>query len=164
MAVLLCPDPDSFLLIRRAVRDGDPWSGHMALPGGRRGPGDESLLATATRETREEVGVELAPGHLLGTLGDVIPRTPVLPPIAVRPFVFLLAGRPSLTLSDEVNSTSWVSLDELLHPETLGNTSVEVAGEIREVAAYRVGDAVVWGMTERILTGLLHHLRQGSLP
>lgn len=159
MAVIICPEPDSFLLIRRAVRSGDPWSGHMALPGGRRDLRDESLLATAARETREEVGIELSPSHLIGTLGDVIPRTPVLPPIAVRPFVFLAARCPELTLSDEVASSRWVPLDELLSPGTACTTSVQVAGEIREVPAYRVGESVIWGMTERILTELVQHLR-----
>lgn len=164
VAVLISPDPDSFLLIRRAVRQGDPWSGHMALPGGRREPGDENLLATVIRETREEVGVELVSDHLLGSLDDVIPRTPVLPPIAVRPFVFLAAARPALTLSDEVAAISWVPLDDLLYPGAACTASVPVGGEIREVPAYRVGEAVIWGMTERILTGLVQHLRQASLP
>src|SRR5262245_28580055 len=47
------------LLIKRAKREGDPWSGHMALPGGRRDPKDASLIETAAREAREETGVDL---------------------------------------------------------------------------------------------------------
>src|SRR5579863_6444108 len=50
---------DEVLLIKRAERDGDPWSGHIALPGGRVQKQDESFKATAVRETREEVGVDL---------------------------------------------------------------------------------------------------------
>jgi hypothetical protein len=48
-------DGPQVLLIRRAEHVGDPWSGHMAFPGGREDPEDESLLATAIRETREEL-------------------------------------------------------------------------------------------------------------
>lgn len=159
VAVVLTPDPDSILLIRRAERAGDPWSGHMALPGGRREPGDQSLLATVIRETAEEVGVDLSHDHLAGQLDDVVPRTPVLPPIAVRPFVFLPPSRPGLVLNPEVASARWIPLNDLLRPDAYHSVRLEVAGQSREVPAYQLDDAIVWGMTERILTGLLGRLR-----
>jgi 8-oxo-dGTP pyrophosphatase MutT (NUDIX family) len=158
VAVVLVPDPDAILLIRRAEREGDPWSGHMALPGGRKSLSDEDLLATVVRETREEVGVTLRSDQLIGCLDDVAPRTPVLPPIAIRPFVFVLPNRPPLTLNPEVASTRWVYLDHLLHPETYHSVRLDIRGESREFPAYQLEDAVVWGMTERILTGLLQKL------
>jgi len=155
VAIILTPQPDSILLIRRADRSGDPWSGHMALPGGRREPADSELAATAIRETAEEVGVQLRPQDLLGSLPDVIPRTPVLPPIAVRPFVFLLPERPALRLNPEVAQASWVPLDYLLRPDTHHPVQLEVAGKSRQVQAYQLENAIVWGMTERILTRFL---------
>jgi 8-oxo-dGTP pyrophosphatase MutT (NUDIX family) len=158
VAILLAPDPDAVLLIRRAERTGDPWSGHMALPGGRREPEDSDLLATVLRETREEVGVDLMVEQLLGDLDDVVPRSPVLPPIAVRPFAFLLPTRPPLVLNPEVAAAQWVTIDELLLPGGYHLTSLDIGGQPREVQAYRLEDAVVWGMTERILTGLLQQL------
>lgn len=159
MAVILSPDPDSILLIRRAERAGDPWSGHMALPGGRQDPVDPDLMTTAIRETSEEVGLVLRPNQLVGSLDDVVPRTPVLPPIAVRPYVFLLDRRPELVLNPEVAAADWVPLDLLLHPETYHTVRLEIRGEDREFPAYRVEEAVVWGMTERILSGLLNQMR-----
>jgi len=159
VAVVLVPAPDAVLLIRRAERAGDPWSGHMALPGGRRDPADEDLVATAVRETLEEVALRLDRSDLLGGLDDVVPRTPVLPPIAVRPFVFGLAERPPLTPNPEVAGVRWVHLDHLLHPETYHSARLEIRGEPREFPAYRVDESIVWGMTERILTGLLTQLR-----
>jgi 8-oxo-dGTP pyrophosphatase MutT (NUDIX family) len=159
VAVVLAPSPDAVLLIRRAERAGDPWSGHMALPGGRRDRQDEDLIATAVRETFEEVGLRLDRTDLLGGLADVVPRTPVLPPIAVRPFVFGLAERPPLTPNPEVAAVRWVHVDHLLHPETYHSARLEIRGEPRDFPAYRVDEAVVWGMTERILTGLLAQLR-----
>ncbi len=159
VAAVITPDPDAILLIRRADRAGDPWSGHMALPGGRREPGDPDLLITAIREANEEVKLELAPQQLLGVLEDVVPRTPVLPPIAVRPYVFLLPHRPALVLNPEVASARWVLLDELLLPQAYHPVRLEVGGQSREVPAFELEDAIVWGMTERILTGLLSHLR-----
>jgi 8-oxo-dGTP pyrophosphatase MutT (NUDIX family) len=159
VAVIIAPDPDAVLLIRRAERTGDPWSGHMALPGGRREPEDSDLLGTAIRETREEVGILLTADVLLGTLEDVVPRTPVLPPIAVRPYVFLASLRPAITLNPEVTASSWVPLSHLLRPDTHHPVRLEVAGQTRVVPAFELEDGIVWGMTERILTALLNYLR-----
>ena len=155
VAIILTPDPDSILLIRRADRTGDPWSGHMALPGGRRELTDPDLTTTAMRETAEEVGIYLDVQALAGTLDDVVPRTPVLPPIAVRPFVFVLDQRLPLTLSPEVASASWITLERLLRADTHHPVRLEVAGQSRQVQAYQLDDAMIWGMTERILTSFL---------
>ena len=67
-------DPLELLLIRRAEKEGDPWSGHMALPGGRHQAGDPDLLSTALRETREEVGLVVPPAAVLGELVEVRPQ------------------------------------------------------------------------------------------
>jgi 8-oxo-dGTP pyrophosphatase MutT (NUDIX family) len=158
VAAVLTPDPDAILLIRRADRPGDPWSGHMALPGGRHEPGDEDLIATAVRETSEEVGFRLSPGSFAGTLEDVIPRTPVLPPIAVRPFVFVLPDAPRLVPNPEVASARWVPIDDLMKPGVHHPVHLEVLGQSREVQAYQLDDGIVWGMTERILANLIRHL------
>jgi 8-oxo-dGTP pyrophosphatase MutT (NUDIX family) len=159
VAVILAPDPDAVLLIRRAERAGDPWSGHMALPGGRQDPAEPDLFSTAARETAEEVGLTLGRQDLIGTLDDVVPRTPVLPPIAVRPHVFVLSHRPTLSLNPEVAAARWVPLDLLLHSQTYGSIRLDIRGERREFPAYRLDDSVVWGMTERILSSLLLHFR-----
>jgi 8-oxo-dGTP pyrophosphatase MutT (NUDIX family) len=159
VAAVIAPDPDAILLIRRAERAGDPWSGHMALPGGRREPEDPDLLSTAIRETREEVGLLLTAADRVGSLEDVVPRTPVLPPIAVRPYVFLVSSRPPISLNPEVTATTWVPLSHLLRPDTWHPVRLEVAGQSRVVPAFELADGIVWGMTERILTALLKHLQ-----
>lgn len=137
------------LLIKRADHPGDPWSGQMALPGGRRDPGDPNLLVTAIREAGEEVGVMLQPEHLLGELDDLRPRAVTLPPIVVRPFVFALPARPPVRPNVEVALHLWVSLDELVASRP-GEIEIPIVG--RRLPAYLVGEHVVWGMTERILT------------
>src|SRR5207249_11060459 len=86
------------LFIHRAVRAGDTWSGQIAFPGGRREPTDADLRATAIRETREEIGVDLSNAERLGVLDDLYPRTPVLPPVVVRPLVSPFSQRHTLTL------------------------------------------------------------------
>jgi len=155
---VLAPDPESILLIRRAERPGDRWSGQMAFPGGRRGPEDSSLLATARRETLEEVGLDLGGARVLGQLDDSAPRSPTLPPLVVRPFVFHLPKRGNLSLNHEVDAAVWVPLGALAeaavyrpYPFVLGEQTVMFPG-------YHLAEGVVWGMTERILTPFLQLL------
>src|SRR5438045_5900174 len=75
------------LLIKRAERAGDPWSGQIAFPGGRRDLRDRDLVGTAMRETREETGVERAAAERLGVRDDVAPRYTTPPPLALPPCV-----------------------------------------------------------------------------
>ncbi len=149
------------LFIRRAERAGDPWSGQVALPGGHREPGDPDLAATAIREAAEEVGVDLHAAERLGTLDDLYPRTPTLPPVVVRPFVFALARRPRLSSDAEVARAFWVPLERLAEPGVRRDVTRIVQGVERSFPAYQLGaDLLLWGMTERIVTPLLDLLRR----
>ncbi|UCD23219.1 MAG: CoA pyrophosphatase [Gemmatimonadota bacterium] len=145
-------DPE-ILLIKRAEHERDPWSGQMALPGGRRESSDADLLQTARRETLEETGVDLAGHSLLGELDDLHPRSKVLPPIVVRPFVFGVSDRPQVTVSDEVTLHLWVPLSRLRANSQ--RSQVVVRGVSLDVASYVLGPHVVWGMTERIIKPII---------
>lgn len=141
------------LLIRRAERADDPWSGQIAFPGGRYEPDDPDLLATAIRETREETGVDLTSAEQLGPLDDLYPRTPTLPPVVVRPFVFVLGRRPPpLVPSDEVQRAFWLPLSRLREAGVRREITLTLRGVERTFPAYLVDDELIWGMTERILT------------
>jgi 8-oxo-dGTP pyrophosphatase MutT (NUDIX family) len=128
----------------------------VALPGGRRDPGDSDLLGTAIRETREETGIDLSQGEPLGVLDDLAPVTRVLPPVVVRPFVFALPRRPALHASAEVQHAFWVALERLAEPGVRREVSVTVRGADLTVPAYVIEDEVIWGMTERIVTTFLN--------
>ena len=160
VALILAPDPDSLLLIRRAERDDDRWSGHLALPGGRWHSEDVDLEATARRETLEEVGVDLAGASLLGTWDDLEPRTPVLPPIVVRPFIYAVPQHVPLSPNHEVAAAWWLPLEEFWRPGVLGRTEYRRYGTLVRAPAYHLGEGVLWGMTERILTPILELIRQ----
>jgi len=158
VAVMLHDGDDGLeaLFIRRAVRAGDTWSGQIAFPGGRRDPGDADLGATAIRETMEEVGVDLSGAERLGVLDDLYPRTPVLPPVLVRPFVFALMARPTIVAGPEVQDAFWVSFRALQDPAAQGEIIVDHPGIPRRVLpAYTLGNRTIWGMSERILTPLI---------
>jgi 8-oxo-dGTP pyrophosphatase MutT (NUDIX family) len=161
VAVVLAPDASgalSLLLIRRADVHGDPWSGQMGLPGGRRDADDPDLLATARRETEEETGVRLPVTGLLGALDDIAPITPVLPPVAVRPFVFALDRIPPITPSHEVADYLWVAIDTL--SQTAGTIEIEIRDERRTMPAFHIGPHVVWGMTHRIVNNFISLVTQ----
>ena len=158
VAVILHEGADGLeaLFIRRAVRAGDTWSGQIAFPGGRREPRDADLLDTAIRETHEEIGVNLLEAERLGVLDDLYPRTPVLPPVVVRPFVFALTEQPPITPSSEVQEAFWVSFRALAAPGVRGEVTVDHPGIPRRVLpSYTLGNRTIWGMSERILTPLI---------
>jgi 8-oxo-dGTP pyrophosphatase MutT (NUDIX family) len=147
------------LLVKRAEYEGDPWSGHVALPGGRREPIDATLEDTAVRETLEETGVDLrADGVVLGALDDLSPRTPTLPPLIIRPFVAVVSPSVLVTPSDELAATFWVPLERLRDPRIRAETTVLVRGAERRVSAYLYESYVIWGLTERILYGFFERL------
>jgi 8-oxo-dGTP pyrophosphatase MutT (NUDIX family) len=147
------------LLIQRAEREGDPWSGQIALPGGRRQPEDATLQDTAIRETLEETGLNLAEhGVVLGTLDELRPRTPVLPPIIVTPFVAVAPADLSLRISDELADAFWNPWSTFADPARVDESTVTVRGAPWKVTSYQLGDRVVWGMTERMLRQLAERL------
>lgn len=143
------------LFIKRAIVEHDPWSGHIAFPGGRIEPGDDTLEDTAVRETREELALDLSRGALLGRLDDIAPRSRSLPSIIVRPYVAVVAADVTFALSREVAATYWVPLRELRHPDARAEHVMTVNGVGARFPAYRVDEHLVWGLTERIVRQLL---------
>lgn len=149
------------LMIKRAEMERDPWSGQVACPGGREEPSDRDLAETAMRETWEETGIDLArTGRLLGTLDDISPRTPVLPPILIRPFVAAVPSSIEIVQSTEVAAAFWVPLRALRQSAAWGTGTVQVRGVSREVSTFTHGEYLVWGLTERVLRQLLDRMAE----
>lgn len=158
-AVLRVIDEPELLFIKRADAEGDPWSGHMAFPGGRHEPDDRSLLETAVRETREETSINLlAHGRVLGVLDDLAPRSPSLPRINIRPFVAIVRPDVQIVPSYEVAAHFWVPLEALRAPATQAEYEMEFDGSRVRFPGYRVGPHIAWGLTERIVRQLLGFL------
>jgi 8-oxo-dGTP pyrophosphatase MutT (NUDIX family) len=154
-AVLRVVQEPEVLFIKRAEAAHDPWSGHIAFPGGRFEPADASLEATAVRETREELDLDLRLGRVLGRLDDLAPRSRALPPVIVRPFVAVVPADVVLSPSDEVAASFWVPIRVLRDPAAKAEHVLESHGVRARFPAYRVDEHVVWGLTERILRQLL---------
>lgn len=166
VAVILreLPGTDSaeLFFIQRAEHPDDPWSGHIAFPGGRRDPEDTSLLATAIRETREEVGIDLSVNHLLGRLPDVpaFSRSKGVS-LVVTPFVFAVRGEVSVVPNVEVATTLWVPLATLARGEGKSTFELDYEGKKYNLPCIHLepGQHRLWGMTYRMLETLLDAVR-----
>ena len=136
------------LVIKRAEKADDPWSGHMALPGGGWEPGDKDVYDTARRETLEEIGVDLVEGRLLGRLDDMGPRSAGRE-LVVSTVVVALDAEPRWLQKQEVAEAFWVPVDRLV------DEHVEIPDFPGEWPAFTYKDRyVIWGLTHRILTQL----------
>ncbi len=151
------------LFIHRAEDPRDPWSGHMAFPGGRMEARDHDPLAAAVRETREEVGLELGKGSLLGRLSDVAAVGRGRPlSLVVEPYVFFIEERPELEPNHEVADVVWVPLDFLLDRSNR-STIPWPHGEISvNLPCYRYDDHVIWGLTFGMVDELVTLLEGGE--
>lgn len=153
VAIIIDPkrDKGSVLLIRRVERAGDPWSGQVAFPGGRKSHADDSVLETAIRETSEEVGIRLSEHEDLGALPPLPTR---ILRIVVAPVVFLLRNDVTVRLNNEVKEVFWVPLQFLQGVEPEQN-EVKVDSRKMIVDSYVYEGRVVWGLTYRIINMLL---------
>ena len=145
------------LMIKRAVRKGDPWSGHMGFPGGRKDPSDATDVACAKRETREEISFDLDTyGELICQLSDVNTgwRTD-RPEMLVAPFIFRVDSTPAFELNHEVDHTLWVPLNFLLDDTNRGRHQWDWRGDVLESDAFAYDGRLIWGLSLMMIDELL---------
>ncbi len=148
------------LFIKRAEYPGDPWSGQIAFPGGRREAHDITLEETAIRETREETGLDIAAsGRIIGALDEVQPQSVRLPELVVAPFVAVVGEVAPFALAGEVSSAFWVPLQSLHAGDSWRDTEVSGRGYRMTKRAFHHDGHVIWGLTERIIAQLLSLLK-----
>ena len=144
------------LIIKRAEHPRDPWSGQLALPGGRAEAQDAHLIATAARETWEEVGIKLTmEEHYIGRLETLTPNNPRLPQIEITPLIAIAPAKFSLELSEEVAAAFWLPVRTL---QTTGLSEIypfNYGKMIVKYPAYPSPQGLIWGITQRILTDFL---------
>lgn len=156
LLTLRTTDPLELLLIQRAEKEGDPWSGHMALPGGRREPTDSGLLATALRETHEETAIRVAPTDVLGALAEVRPSYRRRFSILIAPFVATVPPATRAVPSPaEVETALWVPLPHLASESAVGEILIDLDEGSTAFPALGYQDYVIWGLTHRIITDFM---------
>lgn len=145
-------DGGSLLLIKRTEREGDPWSGQIAFPGGHKSALDRTFVETAIREASEEVGIQLTDQDLLGVLPLVYSRTKR---VLVVPFVFLLRSDVVIHVNEEVAESFWISLGDLDKIE-VAKREIKIERVRITANCYVFDDHVIWGLTFRIINILLN--------
>ena len=145
------------LMIQRAVREGDPWSGQMGFPGGRKDAADLTDVACAKRETREEISFDLDTyGELVCQLSDVNTGWRAdRPEILVAPFIFKVDSTPVFELNHEVDDTLWVPLNFLLDDANRGRHQWDWRGEVLESDAFTYDGRLIWGLSLMMIDELL---------
>ena len=165
VAAILTPGtagPDLWFIIR-AHHPKDPWSGHVAFPGGRIEASDADSRAAAMRETYEEIGVDLENADSLGPLDDLAPLG-ATPRLLVHPHVFWLSSMPKPVLNPtEVSGLLQVPLSGLLGGSGRGRFDLDWKGKSWvlpkvELPHMSGESARLWGMTLHIVDGLLHRI------
>jgi 8-oxo-dGTP pyrophosphatase MutT (NUDIX family) len=156
VAVIIEPSGPQLLFIRRAEHPHDPWSGHIAFPGGKQDEGDRDLLATAQREAREEIGMDLTRADYLGQLDDLQTN---ISPLVVSGFAYS-APRQQPRLSEEVEDCFWVPLAHLSEAARRTHLTIEVRREVRRFPALSLGPEkpLLWGITYRFAEQVMKHL------
>jgi 8-oxo-dGTP pyrophosphatase MutT (NUDIX family) len=145
------------LMIKRAEREGDPWSGHMAFPGGRMDRSDANGYAVAVRETEEEIGLALgATDECIGRLSDLLarPRRGMFG-MTVSPFVFRLDREVTFTPNHEVAEVVWVPLEYLTEPRNREEMVMDIRGFRMSVPCYHFEGRCIWGLSLMMLDELL---------
>ncbi|MCF6284682.1 MAG: CoA pyrophosphatase [Candidatus Hydrogenedentes bacterium] len=154
VAMVLRPGADGgleVLFMKRSEREGDPWSGQMAFPGGHVESSDTSIEAAARRECQEEVGLVLAPDMQIGRLSDIAGGRLRTFELAVCPVVYYCPEPGALTHNYEVAATVWVPLSFLSDANNIEAYYYPLDPEQRPFSCFNYGPYTIWGLTYRIL-------------
>ena len=147
------------LFIKRPENPKDPYSGHVAFPGGKNKKEDENLLFTAIREVNEEVGINLEEdARIIGELDQLKPINPEGPRYIVTPFVALLEKENEIVINDEVENFIWIPLNHLLDSENMRVRIKERSGRTIEDFVYKYDKYIIWGMTGRIINSFVNDI------
>ena len=153
VAILVRSD-DHICMIRRAVKEKDYWSGHMGFPGGREESGDGTLLDTAIRETKEEIGIDIVSEQCMGRLSDL-----KHPKLQVAAYVFKVESDLSFVLEEsEVAEVYWLPLRAFVDSSYRGTRTAMYKGQEYDAPVVNIGSADVWGISLRFIEDLLRRL------
>ncbi|MFH1810396.1 MAG: CoA pyrophosphatase [Pseudomonadota bacterium] len=164
MVLRFSRDAPDLLLMRRIERRGDPWSGHVSLPGGGSKRGEHAAVDIARRETQEEVGLDL--GSCARVLGVLPPLHPVprglARPLHITPVVFEQTQWEEPRAGEEAAHTFWLPLDQVASGALDGTLDYRIAWSTRRFPCWRHDGETVWGLTHHVVSVFLNKLREAA--
>ena len=153
---ILVREDDHICMIRRAIKEGDYWSGHMGFPGGRAEEADGTLLRTAIRETKEEIGIEVLEENCVVRLSDLHH-----PKMQVAAFVFKAPSNYEFVLEEsEVASVHWLPLHAFTETKYRSTRTALYKGKEYQAPVVNIGTADVWGISLKFIENLIHRLKE----
>jgi 8-oxo-dGTP pyrophosphatase MutT (NUDIX family) len=163
VAIIVQEHPElgpAFLMIQRAEKDGDPWSGQMAFPGGKHDTDDEHITHTALRESFEELGLEENLLQRFGRLSDILARPYRIQqkPMVVSPLLFHPRGELHCQPNEEVADVLWVPITHFTQPENRQSMRWNKHGHQLELPCYYYKDKQIWGLSLLMIDEFLKDL------
>jgi 8-oxo-dGTP pyrophosphatase MutT (NUDIX family) len=148
-----------FVLTKR-TEDVEHHKGQISFPGGAVDAEDQDIVATALRETEEEIGLSSGQISVIGILNDISIPTGFI----VTPVVGFLIGVPTMVLNaTEVQCVIEVPFSFF---REAGNKRIEKmmrGGKLHDVYFFRFGDHEIWGATAFIIDSFLSALSNRQL-
>ena len=158
----------SMLMIRRAIRKGDPWSGDMGFPGGRFSiTEDNNIYETAVRELYEETGVEIKDGlEYIGRLSELLTRAhEKMAPMIITPFVFKINKTPDLKRNNEVEELIWIPLSFFFNQQNRSTMEIKKGKFKLSFPSYIYNEKCIWGLSLSMideLKSINNHISNGA--
>ena len=147
------------LFIKRPENPNDPYSGHVAFPGGKNTKDDKDLRFTVIREVNEEVGIDLErDAKIIGELDHLKPLNPEGPRYIVAPFLAVLEKEYDIVINDEVEDYIWIPLAHLLDNSNMRVRLKKGSGKTIEDFVYKYENYIIWGMTGRIINSFVNEI------
>ena len=148
------------LMIHRAEHPKDPWSGHMAFPGGRIDPGDASARDGAMREVQEELSLDLKNAKLIGEVEPLtVPPRVLETEMWVQAFVFYAEDLPPTTPNMEVQAVHWFDFSRFNSGEGRGEFHYHGHGYDLMLPEVHLDGCRIWGMSLRLIDDLVGRLQ-----
>ena len=155
--VITSSPPYQALFIKRAIRKGDPWSGDIAFPGGKKQSEDKSSLETALRELKEETGLIPSDTTPIYRLNDRITRVHHKNlPMTISPWIFQTEAAEQVKLNHESTDFMWINLCDFTNPDYQSHLTWKTRFGDFTMPTVDIAEHRIWGLTLSMIRSMIN--------